>query len=259
MSSELTLELRERAAIITLCRPSAANSLSRALVRSLGELVAETASNTDVRAIVLTGAGNRVFSAGADLKERETMTEADVLEMLRAYRTELGHIDTCPKPVIAAINGHALGGGLELALLCDLRIAVPEATFGLPETSLGIIPGAGGTQRLTHLVGVGRAKELILLGRRLTATEALAYGLIERVAESPELLDETLKWIAPILQGAPLAQRAALNAIDAACELPLVDGLEKELIEYETCLRSEDRLEGLLARREKRDPRYQGR
>lgn len=258
MTTEVTLTLRERAAIITLCRPLAANSLSRALVRALGELVAEATSNEAVRAIILTGAGDRVFSAGADLKERETMTEADVLEMLGAYRSELGIIDDCPKPVIAAINGHALGGGLELALMCDLRIAVTHATFGLPETSLGIIPGAGGTQRLTHLIGVGRAKELILLGRRLCATEALAYGLIERIASSPDLLGETLEWICPILKGAPLAQRAALRAIDAACELTLAEGLEKELVEYRGCLHSADRLEGLLARREKREPVYQG-
>jgi enoyl-CoA hydratase/carnithine racemase len=209
--------------------------------------------------VILTGEGERAFCAGADLKERSGMSEADVLEMLQLYRSELGWLSSFRAPVIAAINGVALGGGLELALLCDFRLAVEGAVLGLPETSLGIIPGAGGTQFLPRLIGAARARELVLLGQRITATEALALGLVNRVvAEGSELLSETLAFARPILEGAPIAQKAALRALRAA-ELPLEEGLRVELSAYEECLRTEDRLEGLRAFAEKRPPRFTGR
>jgi methylglutaconyl-CoA hydratase len=154
----------------------------------------------------------------------------------------------------------ALGGGLELALLCDLRVAAPHALLGLPETSLGIVPGAGGTQRLPRLVGEARAKELILLGRRVGAEEALQIGLINRVCSpGADVLEDTLAWIAPILGGAPIAQAAALEAIDVALGVPLATGLDRELELYERCLASEDRREALRAFSEKRAPRFSGR
>jgi len=257
--SHVTLTHSARAAIVTLTRPESSNALARETVRQLGEVVHELVHDRELRAIVITGAGTRAFCAGADLRERVTMTEPAVLEMLEAYRTELGIIEESPLPVVAAINGHALGGGLELALLCDLRIAAPHACFGLPETGLGIIPGAGGTQRLTRLVGTGRAKELILLARRLDAKTALEFGLIERIAKTGDIVAEALQWIAPILEGAPLAQRAALRAIDAAHDLELKAGLAFELEQYRTCLASEDRREALLARAEGRPARFVGR
>jgi enoyl-CoA hydratase/carnithine racemase len=163
-------------------------------------------------------------------------------------------------PTVAAINGAALGGGLELALLCDLRVAAPEATFALPETSLGIIPAAGGTQYLPRIVGAAKAREMILLGTRVDATEALRIGLIHRLsAPETNVLDDTLRWIEPITHGAPIAQRAALRALRAAERLDLDAGLNFELSSYEACLTSEDRLEALAAFAEKRPPVFKGR
>lgn len=187
------------------------------------------------------------------------MSNEDVRVQVGLYRTELGVLDTCPKPVIAAINGVAFGGGLELALLCDLRVAAPHAELSLPETTLGIIPGAGGTQRLPRVVGEARAKEMILLGRKLGAAEALSWGLVNRVSPAGvSVLDDTLAWIEPIAHGAPIAQTAALKAIDQSYEVPLALGLELERVHYDETIRSEDRLEALRAFAEKRKPVFRG-
>jgi enoyl-CoA hydratase/carnithine racemase len=164
-----------------------------------------------------------------------------------------------PKPTIAALNGVAFGGGLELALACDLRVIAPHAKVGLTETSLAIIPGAGGTQRLTRIVGEAKAKELILLARRIDATEALTLGLVSRIAaESESVLDHALGLAEPLAAGAPIALAAALDAIDAAADLPLEAGLSYERVCYERTLASEDRLEALAAFAAKRPPRYRG-
>ncbi len=188
------------------------------------------------------------------------MSTDDVRAQVGLYRTELGVLDVSPKPVIAALNGVAFGGGLELALICDLRVAAPHAEIGLPETTLGIIPGAGGTQRLPRVVGEARAKEMILLGRRLGAAEALAWGLVNRVSPAGvSVLDDTLAWIEPIAGGAPIAQSAALRAIEASYEVPLAAGLELERVFYDETLRSEDRVEALRAFAEKRKPVFRGR
>lgn len=261
MTPEVLLERRDGVAIVTLNRPDRMNAISRPLVEALGRIGRELAAESTgaVHAVVLTGAGDRAFCAGADLKERAGMSDDEVLAMLRLYRAELMWLNASPVPTIAAINGAAVGGGLELALLCDLRVAVESAVLGLPETTLGIIPAAGGTQRLPRILGEARAKELILLGRRVTADEALAFGLVNRVCPSDEpILAHTLEFIRPIIQGAPIAQRAALEAIRAA-ELPFERGLEAELTAYEPCIRSEDRREALQAFAEKRKPVFRGR
>jgi enoyl-CoA hydratase/carnithine racemase len=259
MSDGLRVEIRSHAAILTIARPDRQNALSRELVRAIGAAGRDLSSNPDVRAVILTGEGQRAFCAGADLKERSGMSEDEVLAMLQSYRSELAWLSTFHAPVIAAINGVALGGGLELALACDLRVAVETAILGLPETLLAIIPGAGGTQLLPRLIGPARARELILLGKRITAAEAQAIGLVNHVVPAAtDLLEETLTYARPILEGAPIAQRAALLALRAA-ERPLAEGLALELSAYEQCLRSEDRLEGLRAFAEKRKPDYRGR
>lgn len=256
----VSVSQRGAVAIWTIDREERQNSLSRATIRALGELAREAASNPSLRAIVITGTGEKAFCAGADLKERQGMSENDVRAQLELYRSEFGAIDRSPIPVIAAINGVALGGGLELALLCDLRVAAAHAVLGLTETSLGIIPGAGGTQRLPRVVGEARAKEMILLARRLSADEALTFGLVNRVvAPEKNLLDETIAWISPIAEGAKVAQAAALKAIDWSFDTPLDTGLELEKVCYERVLVSEDREEALRAFREKRKPAFRGR
>jgi methylglutaconyl-CoA hydratase len=256
----ISVEQRGTVAIWTIQRPLRMNSLSRDLLLAFGRLSREAASNASVRAVVVTGAGDKVFCAGADLKERRGMSENDVRVQIDLYRSELASLDRCPKPVVAAINGVALGGGLELALVCDLRVAASHAELGFPETSLGIIPGGGGTQRLPRLIGEARAKELILLARRLSAGEALAWGLVNRVTpEGASVVDDAVSWLAPVAQGAPIAQAAALEAIDRAPDLPLDLGLELEKVSYDKVLVSEDRREALEAFAAKRKPVFYGR
>ena len=259
-SFPIRVDQRGGVAIWTIDRADRRNALSRAAVTALGKLAREAEANASIRAIVVTGDGEVAFCAGADLKERHGMDENAVRAQLELYRSELGPLDRSPKPVVAAINGAALGGGLELALCCDLRVAASHATFGFPETSLGIIPGAGGTQRLPRIVGEGRAKEMILLARRLTADEALAWGLVSRVAPpGTNVVEDALEWIRPIAEGAPIAQAAALAAIDRALDVSLDVGLELEKVSYDRTLVSEDRREALAAFAEKRAPRFQGR
>jgi methylglutaconyl-CoA hydratase len=256
----IKVEQRGSVAVWTIDRPDRANALSRATLFAFGKLAREAAGNASVRAIVVTGSGDKAFCAGADLKERQGMTENDVRVQVGLYRSELGPLDRSPKPVVAALNGAALGGGLELALCCDLRVAAANAVLGLPETSLGIIPGAGGTQRLPRIVGEARAKEMILLARRLTADEALAWGLVNRVtAAGKNVVDDAVEWIRPIAEGAPIAQGAALEAIDRSFDATLELGLELERVSYDRTVVSEDRREALAAFAEKRKPVFQGR
>jgi methylglutaconyl-CoA hydratase len=256
----ITCERKDGVALVTLNRPDKRNALSRALLGRLGELGRSLLGDESLRLVVVTGAGDRAFCAGADLEERAKMSDDEVRAQLAAYRTELSWLSDPRLPTLAALNGAALGGGLELALACDFRIAHESAVLGLVETSLGVIPGAGGTQRLPRIVGEAKAKELILLSRKLSANEALALGLVHAVVAGPvqNLVTSALQWAAPLLAAAPLATRAALAAIQAASELSLEDGLERELVEYEHCLTSEDRLEALRAFREKRPPLFRG-
>ena len=256
----ISVEQRGTVAIWTVQRPDRMNSLSRDLLLALGQLARDVAKDPSVRVVVLTGSGEKAFCAGADLKERRGMSENDIRAQLDLYRSELGALDRCPKPVVAAINGVALGGGLELALVCDLRIAASHAELGLPETSLGIIPGAGGTQRLPRLVGEGRAKEMILLGRRRSAGEALGWGLVNRVTPpGVSVVDDALHWVGPLAAGAPLAQAAALHAIDRAFDVSLEVVLELEKVSYDKTLVSEERREALDAFAAKRAPTFRGR
>jgi methylglutaconyl-CoA hydratase len=256
----LRVEIQNHAGLLIIDRPERRNALSRDTIVSLGTHARALIANPDVRAIIVTGSGDKAFCAGADLKERQSFTENDIRDQVGLYRTELGILDRSPKPVIAALNGVAFGGGLELALMCDLRTALPHVQLGLPETTLGIIPGAGGTQRLPRIVGEARAKEMILLGSRLPAAQALAWGILNRICpEGSDLIQDTLSWLEPILHGAPIAQQAALGAIDTSFDVPLAQGLELERLFYEQTLRSRDRLEALQAFAQKRKPQFQGR
>jgi enoyl-CoA hydratase len=259
-AAPLRVEQRGSVAVWTIDRPDRMNALSRATLLAFGKLAREALADPAVRAIVITGAGDKAFCAGADLKERQGMTLDDVRVQVELYRSELGPIDRSPKPVVAALNGVAYGGGLELALVADLRVAAEHALLALPETTLGIIPGAGGTQRLPRLVGEARAKEMILLGRRLTASEALGWGLVNRVtAKGTNVVDDAVAWIDAIANGAPIAQAAALEAIDRSFDVGLDLGLELEKVSYDKTLVSEDRKEALAAFAEKRKPKFSGR
>ncbi|HVP69358.1 MAG TPA: enoyl-CoA hydratase-related protein [Anaeromyxobacteraceae bacterium] len=234
------------------------NSLSRAMIRELNENLERARERRALRCVVLTGSGERAFCAGADLKERASMSEEDVHAFHEALRRAFRAVETSPQAFVAAINGAALGGGLELALACDLRVAVATAEMGLPEVGLGIIPGAGGTVRLPRTVGVGRAKDLILTGRRVGAAEALALGLVSRVAQPGHLREEALALAGQVAANAPVSIRQAKRAVDGGFHLPLEEALAHENRMYQDCLRTRDRLEALQAFAEKRKPIFTG-
>jgi enoyl-CoA hydratase/carnithine racemase len=254
--STVRVERDGRIAWVTLDRADAANALSKALVRDLRAALAELRSDPAV--LIVTGAGEKAFCAGADLKERRAMT----LEETRAFLVELNaavdELAAHPQPTIAALNGAAYGGGLELALACDLRVAAAGIEVGLPEVRLGIIPGAGGTQRLARACGLAVAKELILTGRRIDAARARELGLFSAVVPPAELRAEALRWAGEIATAGPLAVAQAKAAIDEGWGQPLGAALAVERAKYEVVLTSDDRNEGLLAFAEKRKPNFTG-
>ncbi|WP_280768672.1 enoyl-CoA hydratase-related protein [Salipaludibacillus daqingensis] len=243
---------------LTLNRPEAANALSKVMLEEIVHQLETWKEDPSIRVLLITGAGEKVFSAGADLKERAGMDESNVREAVALIRTMIQKIHHFPKPVIAAINGAAIGGGLELALACDLRIASENANFSLTETSLGIIPGGGGTQTLPRVIGVHKAKEMIYTGRNLTATEALQTGLLLRVTYRKELLDVGMDLAYEISQRAPIAITQAKQAINRGMETDLDHGLQLETEAYEKVIPTKDRLEGLAAFKEKRAPEFKG-
>jgi enoyl-CoA hydratase/carnithine racemase len=212
-----------------------------------------------VRVVIITGQGDKAFCSGADLKERATLSPIQVKEFITTIRNLFTAIEQLPQPVIAAINGVALGGGTELALAADIRIAASNASLGLTETRLAIIPGAGGTQRLPRLVGKGKAKELIFTGQRIDAAEALRIGLVNKVCEPAALMGECQKMAVMICETGPIAIEQAKYAINYGMETDLATGLAIESNAYWVCIPTEDRLEGLAAFREKRKPVYKGR
>ncbi len=260
MEEQLVLEERkDQVAILTLNRPDAMNSLNFGMLRALKIKMEALQFDPDVRVVIVTGAGGKSFCAGADLKERASLSEVQVKEFILTIRGLFSFIENLPKPVIAAVNGIALGGGTELALACDLRIASSTASMGLTETRLAIIPGAGGTQRLPRLVGRGKAKELIFTGRRVDAQEALQIGLVNKVAAPEALLDECLAMATMICETGPIAIQQAKYAINYGLETDINTGLAIESNAYWITIPTEDRLEGLASFREKRKPVYKGR
>ncbi|CAJ1001956.1 enoyl-CoA hydratase/carnithine racemase [Brevibacillus aydinogluensis] len=256
----MSVLLRKEGAVgvLTLNRPEVYNCLNLETLFTLRRLIAEIDADREIRAVVVTGAGEKAFCSGADLKERRTMTELQVQLYIRTIRDTFSELERLPKPVIAAINGVALGGGTELALACDLRVMSETAQMGLTETSLGIIPGAGGTQRLPRLIGKGKAKELIFTARRVNAEEALAIGLVNRTVPRDQVMTSALQLAEEIAANAPLALAQAKFAIDYGMEADLATGLAIESSAYQVLIPTRDRLEGLEAFREKRKPVYRG-
>ena len=259
MSEPLVLEDRQdRVVVLTLNRPAVMNSFNFPMLLALKERVEAVHFDPEVRVVIITGAGPKAFCAGADLKERATLSEAQVREFIFTIRNLFTFIEYLNKPVIAAVNGIALGGGTELALACDIRLASATATLGLTETRLAIIPGAGGTQRLPRLIGRGKAKELIFTGRKVDAQEALQIGLVNKVCEPAALLAECRAMAAMICEAGPIAIQQAKYAINYGLEADLHTGLAIESNAYWVTIPSEDRLEGLRAFGEKRKPVYKG-
>ncbi len=254
----LLVERRERVALITINRPDKRNALNIQTREEGAAAFDELRADDEVRVVVITGAGDKAFVAGADIAEfagRTAVTQRDVM----TGRSLFTAIDTFPKPVIAMVNGYCLGGGCELALSCDLRIASERASFGQPEINLGIIPGGGGTQRLTRLVGEGKAMELILTGEIISAQAAHAIGLVNQVVPHEELEAKTMELANRIAEKSPIALRLAKEAVKTAARSSLDEGLRREVDLFALCFSSADKDEGVAAFLEKRKPEFKGR
>lgn len=254
----LLVEKEDGVATLTLNRPEVMNSFNFPLLHALKEQIESFRFNRDIRVVIITGAGEKAFCAGADLKERASLSPDQVREFIFTIRNLFTSIEQLNKAVIAAVNGVALGGGTELALASDIRIASLNATMGLTETRLAIIPGAGGTQRLPRLVGRGKAKELIFTGQRIGAEKALNIGLVNKICEQKDLIDECNKMAAMICETGPVAIEQAKYAINYGIEADIHTGLAIESSSYWVTIPTEDRLEGLAAFKEKRKPQYKG-
>jgi enoyl-CoA hydratase/carnithine racemase len=250
----LLLEKSNGVAMLTLNRPPA-NSLSVALLKEIGAAFDEMEKDENVRAVVITGAGEKFFCGGAEIKEFNVV---DPDEQMKLGQGLFRRIEMLGKPVIAAINGYALGGGCELAMACHIRYAADTAKLGQPEINLGILPGWGGTQRLPRLVGRGRAIELMLTGDMISATEAERIGLVNRVVPAAELKDTTLKLAQRLANNAPLAIRAILSAVDEGLESGLVKGIEIERAKFTGVVGSEDAKAGIQAFLTKQKPVFKG-
>jgi len=254
----LVLEKRERVAIITINRPEKRNALNIKTREEGATLLEELRNDNSVGVVVFTGAGDKAFIAGADIAEfagRTSITQRDVM-MSRSLFTA---IDTFPKPVIAMINGYCLGGGCELALACDIRIASETASFGQPEINLGIIPGGGGTQRLTRLVGEGKAMEMILGGEIIDAKTAYAIGMVNHVVPADQLQTKTMEIAQRIAEKSPIALQLAKEAVKLASRSNLDEGLRREIDLFALCFSTEDKDEGVTAFLEKRKAAFKGR
>ena len=258
MADLVLAEDRGAVRILTFNRPEKLNALSTAMLEELERALDDARDDVDGRVVVLTGAGERAFVAGADIGEYAQQTDEDFDTFQRSCRRIFDSIDLFPKPVIGAINGYALGGGFEIALCCDVLIASTEARFGLPEGLLGLVPGGGGTQRLTRAAGPLVAADLLLSARRLSAEEALRAGLVSEVVEPDRMLDATLAKAEAMLKVAPSAATEMLGLVRTAMEASLEDGLTIEQNALMRLRRTADAAEGVRAFVEKRAPRFEG-
>ncbi len=262
MSEENALlkDSRNGVSILTINRPNALNCFDMSLLKTFRATIEELTFDRTIKVVLITGSteGKNAFSTGADLKERAGMTPDQVRLYIQTIRDLFTSVEELPKPVVAAVNGYAFGGGLELALACDIRIASKTAIVGLTETSLAVIPGAGGTQRLPRVVGIARAKEMIFRARRISAQEGLDYGLFLEVTEPENLLKRALEIAEEVAQNGPIALSQSKYAINKGVEVSLPIGLAIESNAYAITIPTKDRTEGLTAFREKRKPVYTG-
>lgn len=257
----LLLSIDEGVATLTLNRPEAMNAITQRMKDELGAALDAVTTDQDVRVLVVTGAGDKAFCAGADVKERAASEPAPAEFFFRQQATHrlFSRLEQFPKPVIAALNGVAFGGGAEIALCADLRVAAEHARFGLTEVSLGVIPAGGGTQRLARLVGPARAKELLFTAARLTAAEAMSLGLVNRVVPASQLGEEVRSLARTLSRMPPLALRFAKQAVDKGLQADLQTALDFELYAAAILFDTEDRREGMRAFIEKRAPQFKGR
>ncbi len=246
-------------AVVTVDRQEKLNALNAEVLHELGEAFHSLRQDEDLRGVIVTGAGEKAFVAGADIGELARMDPLDGVRVSRTGQEVFRAIERFPAPVLAAVGGYALGGGCELALACHLRIASENARFGLPEVSLGIIPGYGGTLRLARIVGLGRALELVLSGRMVDAEEARTMGLVSQVVPREELLDRAKTFLRTITKNGPLAVRSALEAVYGALEMGSVEALAHEASLFGLLAATEDMREGMTAFLEKRAPEFRGR
>jgi enoyl-CoA hydratase len=254
----LIQEIREGLLTVTIHRRRVMNSLNRDTIQELIVAFDRAGEDKEVHAVLLTGTGD-AFASGADIQELTKLGPLEGRERSLMGQSLMNRIASLPKPVAAAINGYALGGGLELAMACTIRTAVRTAKLGLPEVGLGIIPGFGGTQRLPRLVGLGRALELILTGDRIDAEEAYRIGLVNRIFNRDELLEGTEKILRTMMSRGPVAVRYALEAATKGVDLALADGLDLEATLFGVLASTEDKHEGLSAFLERRKPKFKGR
>jgi enoyl-CoA hydratase/carnithine racemase len=256
----LLREVRNGILTLTINRPTALNCFNMPLLKVFRDTLSEIAFDKEVKVVIITGSteGKNAFSTGADLKERAGMSPDEVRLYIQTIRDLFTAVEELPRPVIAAVNGYAFGGGLELALACDIRLAASTAVVGLTETSLAVIPGAGGTQRLPRVVGVARAKDMIFRARRISAAEGCEYGLFLEAAEPDKLLPRCFEIAGEIAANGPVALAQAKYAINKGIEVSLPVGLAIESNAYAVTIPTKDRTEGLTAFREKRKPVYTG-
>ncbi len=253
----LRLEARGAVTVLYVHRPDVLNALNRETLAEIDQAAARFIDDPAQGALIVTGSGEKSFISGADIKELAVLDPRGAEEISRFGQRVVDRLEQSPKPVIAAINGYAFGGGCELALACHMRFASENAVLGLPEVSLGIIPGYGGTQRLPRLIGMGRALELILSGRRVKADEAFALGIVNRVFPREQLLDETVKIAESMLKNGPLAVAAAIESVRRGTEMPLADALRLESGLFGILAASLDMHEGLKAFLEKRPAKFE--
>jgi len=252
------VEREDNVAVLTIDRQEKLNALDPQVVEEIGQALLELEAEGP-RAIIVTGAGERAFIAGADIGAMSVMAPLEAKRFSEIGHAAMALLDRSPVPTIAAVNGYALGGGCEVALACDVRIAAENASFGFPEVGLGILPGMGGTQRLPRLIGPALAKELIFTGRRIGAEEAKAIGLVNRVVAEGEALNSARELAAEISANGPLAVRHAKAAANRALDVDLVSGLEYEADQFALLFATEDASEGMNAFGERRKPAFEGR
>ncbi len=252
----LILEIAGGIAKVKINRPRALNSLNSATLDEIAQVAKELEENDEVRVVIITGEGNKAFVAGADIAEMAPMTAAEAMAFSRRGHNALGALEYMSKPVIAAVNGYALGGGFEIALACDFIYASDKARVGFPETTLGILPGFGGTQRTAKIVGLARAKELVMTGKVFTAQEAYDMGLVNKVVPHDQLTEAVDEVAAKLLSNGPIGVKLAKDCVNRSLYLDADSGMELEARSFGLCFATEDQKEGMGAFLEKRTPNY---